>query len=177
VENRNSHEFLKGLFHLEAGGCPDVLQVDAAEGGFERADRFDQLVGVGFAVFPVDMGKAQGNGVDVGEDFEEDGFSFHHGHSGLGADVAESQHGGSVADDAHRVGAVRVFPDIRGIFLDFEARDGHSGGVCQRKVLLGGARFGRNDFQFARNGFAMVGPAAVRQRHFFFAHSGMLLRF
>jgi hypothetical protein len=46
VEDRDLHALAQLLLDVEALGRLDVLEVDAAEGGLERGDDVDQLVGV-----------------------------------------------------------------------------------------------------------------------------------
>src|SRR3546814_16339070 len=60
VEHRDLHPLAQLALADEAFRRLDVLQVDAAEGGFERGDDLDQLVGVALADLAVEK-------VDVGE--------------------------------------------------------------------------------------------------------------
>ena len=74
------------LFDVEAAGCGDVLEVDAAEGGGEVPHDHDDLI-------RVLGGEADGPGVDARQLAEQDRLAFHDGHRTLGPDVAKPEHG------------------------------------------------------------------------------------
>ena len=67
----------------------------------------DDLVGV----LRVDADRER---VDAAELLEEDGLALHHGQRGLGADVAEPEHGAAVAHDGDRVLLDRERPAFAG---------------------------------------------------------------
>ena len=71
----------------------------------DQLDRADDLV-------RILRGEADREGVDVGELLEEDGLALHDGQRALGADVAEPEHRGAVADDGDRVALDREVPDL-----------------------------------------------------------------
>ena len=68
----------------------------------------------------VDVGgvQAQREGVDAGELLEEHRLALHHRHRGLGADVAQPEHGGAVGDDRDRVALDRQRPGRLGVVVD-----------------------------------------------------------
>src|SRR3546814_2384344 len=72
----------------------DVLEVDAAEGGFERGDDLDQLVGVALVDLDVEH-------VDAGELLEQHALAFKHRLAGQRADVAQATHRGAVRSAEH----------------------------------------------------------------------------
>ena len=97
VEDGDVEFGAQALFDLEAAGCRDVLEVDAAVGGGDGLDDGDDLFGV--------LGvQDNGPGVDAAEFLEQDGLAFHDGQGGLGSDVTQAEHGGAVGDDRDRVG-------------------------------------------------------------------------
>ena len=63
VENGDVAAFAQFFLNIKTLGCFDVFEIDAAEGGFQRCDDFNQFVGIGFIDFDVEY-------VDVGEFFE-----------------------------------------------------------------------------------------------------------
>ena len=74
VEDRDVQFVYEAFLDLEAAGSGNVLKVDAAEDQrnvFYGRDEFLDVLGV----------DADGEGVNVAEGFEEDGFSLHDGKS------------------------------------------------------------------------------------------------
>ncbi len=71
VEDRDVHPLAASFSDDEALGRLDVLQVDRAEGGLQRDDDLDQLVGIGLVQFDVEA-------VDIGEFLEQDRLALHH---------------------------------------------------------------------------------------------------
>ncbi len=62
--------------------------------------------------------------VNIGEAFKQDTFAFHHRLAGEGADVAEAEHGRTVADDGDEISLCGVLEGVLRVLLDFEARLG-----------------------------------------------------
>jgi hypothetical protein len=89
VEDRDLHALAQLALDVEALGRLDVFEVDAAEGGLQRGDDVDQLVGVALVDLDVEH-------VDAGELLEQHALAFHHRLAGQRADVAQAQHGGAV---------------------------------------------------------------------------------
>ena len=111
VEDRNAHAFLELLFNIEALGRLDVFQVDAAERRLHGGNHVDQLVRVILGQFDVED-------VDAGEFLEQAALAFHDRLGGQRADVAKTEHGRAVGDDADQVGARGHFGSRRRIFDD-----------------------------------------------------------
>ena len=96
VEHGNVELGLQALFHLEAAGSRDVLEVDAAEAGRDRLHRRHDLVGIL-------RRERDREGINVAELLEEHCLALHHGQRGFGADVAQAEHGRAVGDDRDHV--------------------------------------------------------------------------
>ena len=96
MENGNAHAFLQRLFHLEAFGGLDILQVDAAKGRFQRLDGADHPLHVGRIDLDVED-------IDAGEFLEQDGLAFHDRLGGQRADIAQPQNGRPVRHDTDEV--------------------------------------------------------------------------
>ena len=114
---------------LKAPGGGDVLQIDAAEGAGQQGDGVDDLVHILAA-------HTQGDGIHIAEGLEQHALALHHGHAGLGSDVAQAQHGGAVGDHGHGVppaGELVAFIDV---LLDLQAGLSHAGSIGQRQGLL-----------------------------------------
>lgn len=134
---------------LEALGCLDVLEIDAAEGRGDGLDRADERLGIG-------LGDLDVEGVDAREGLEEHALALHDGLRGEGPDVAQSQNGRAVRDDGHEVAAVRVAVDVVRRAGDGERRRGHAGRVGQGEVVLRVVGFCRHNAYLARAPFAVV---------------------
>jgi hypothetical protein len=98
------------------------------------------LLGVGAPDFDVEH-------VDVGEALEEDGLALHDGLAGERSDVTETEHRRPVADHRYEIPLVGVAEDVFGPILDLEARLGHTGGVGEAEIVLGGGGLGGTHFQ------------------------------
>ena len=107
---------------LEALGGGDILKVDAAEGGRERADGGDDLAR------PVGV-EADGHGVHAAELLEEQGLALHDGQGRERAYVPEPEHGGAVRDDGDEVPAGGELPGGLRAAGDLPAGLGHAGRV------------------------------------------------
>jgi hypothetical protein len=118
---------------MKHSGGLDVLQIDAAEGGFQRGDHLDEAVGI----LGVDL---EVEHVDAGELLEQDRLALHHRLGGQRADIAQAQHGGAVGDHGHQVAARGVVAGQVGVGGDGLAGGGDAGGIGQAEVALGAAR-------------------------------------
>ena len=151
MEDGDVHDLLELLFDIEALGGLDVFQVDAAEGGLQGLDHVDELVGIG-------GGQLQVEDVHVGEHLEEHALAFHDGLARQGADVAQAQHGRTVADHGHQVAAGGEAGRGGGIGLDGAAGIGHAGRIGQGQVVLGLAPLGGQHFHLTGAGLRMIFP-------------------
>ena len=120
----------------------DILEIHPAERRLELQNEIDQFIGI----FRVDANRER---VDAAEIFEQDRFSFHDRHPGFGADVAESEHAGSVGDDRDKIRLIRVLKNQVGIVVDGHARFRDAGRVPDGEIVeIPDAAF-RRDFDFA----------------------------
>ena len=142
VEHRDLHALSQRTLDVEAVGCLDVFEVDAAEGGLQRRDGVDQLVKVAFGQLDVEH-------IDARKFLEQHRLAFHHRLGCQRADVAQSQHGGAVGDDGNEIASGRVLVDIGWVGHDFLARGGDAGRISQRQVALVDQLLGRRDRHFA----------------------------
>ena len=96
-------------------------------------DDLDDLVGV--------LGvQADRERVDAAELLEQDGLALHHGHRGLGADVAEAEDRGAVGDDGDRVALDRVLEGAVAVLVDRRADARDAGRVGAAEVVAGADR-------------------------------------
>jgi len=109
VKHRYLHGLLQNFFDVEAFGCFDVFEVDAAEGGLEQLAGFDDFVGVVSVELDVED-------VDVGEAFEKYTLPFHNGLTGERADVAEAEDGCAVADDGDKISFGGIAIGVKRVF-------------------------------------------------------------
>jgi hypothetical protein len=145
VEHRDLHALAQPALDVEALRRLDVLEVDAAEGGLEGCDDFDQRVEVLLADLDVEH-------VDAGELLEQHALAFHHRLGHQRADVAQTQHGRAVGDDTDQVGARRVARRTVRIGSDRFRGRRHAGRIGQRQVALIDQLLGRcgRDFSWPR---------------------------
>ena len=118
---------------LEAARRADVLEVDAAERGRDVDDGLDDRLGVLGA-------QADREGVDAAELLEQHRLALHHRHRGLGADVAQAEHGAAVGDDGDRVALDRVLEGLVAVARDRRADARHAGRVGHAEVVAGADR-------------------------------------
>ena len=149
VEDRDLHRLLQCLLDVEALRRLDVLEIDAAEGGFQQLADLDNLVGIMGVDFDVEH-------IHVGEAFKEDSLAFHDGLAGEGADISQAEDGGSVGHHRDQVAACGVFEGVVRVLFDFQAWHGHAGRVGQAQIALRPARLGGGDFNFSRTSAAVV---------------------
>src|SRR5690606_33232630 len=97
-KDRNLHALAQRTLDFEALGCLDVLKINAAEGGLERGNGFNKLIRIALVNFNVED-------VNTGKFLEQDGLALHHRLGRLGANVAQTQYGGTISDNADQVTA------------------------------------------------------------------------
>ena len=146
------------FFELEAARRGDVLQVHGAEAGAQADQGLNDFVHVGGV-------EDQRDGVKVAEGLEQGGFALHDGQGRAGADVAEAQHGGAVADHNNKALGPGEGLGEFGVGVDGAADLGNTRSVGNGKIALAGERDRAGDGQLA----ALVGfeDLLVRQ------HSGL----
>ena len=142
VEDGNVALFLQLPLDLEATGRGNILQVDAAEGAAHQIHGVDELI----HIVGLD---AQGEGVHVGKGLEQGTLALHNGHTGLGADVPQTQNGGAVGDHGAQIMAAGQLIGLADVLLDFQAGLGDAGGVGQGQVVLGFAGYLADDLDLA----------------------------
>ncbi len=130
VEDGDVELLHEPFLDLEAAGCRDVLEVDAAEARRHQLHRADDLLGVGRV-------QAEREGVHAGELLEQAALALHHGHRGPRADVAEAEHRGSVGDHRDGVALDRVLEGLVFVVGDRQADAGDAGRVDHREVVAG----------------------------------------
>ena len=130
MEHGDVAQLLQLPLNFEAAGRGDILQVDAAEAAGDQVDRAYDLVHVLTA-------DAQRECVHVAEGFEQRAFSLHDRHAGLRADVAETQHRGTVRDDGHQVVPAGQGEGFVIVFLDFQTGLGDARRIRQGQIVLG----------------------------------------
>ena len=142
VEDGNVALFLELPLDFKAPGGGNVLQIDAAEGAGNQVDGVHKFV----HVLGLD---AQGERIHIAKGLEQGALALHDGHTGLGADVAQTQHGGAVGNDGAQVVPPGQLVGLVDILLNFQTGLGHAGGVGQTQVILGGYRDCSYHFDFA----------------------------
>ena len=92
---------------------------------------------------------AQGNRVHAAEGFEQNALALHDRHARLGADIAQTQHGGAVGDDRYGIAPAGQLIGFGRVLLDLDTGRGHARGVGQGEgVLVVHGHFGYS-FQLA----------------------------
>ena len=71
----------------------------------------------------------RGEGVHIGKGLEQHALALHDGHTGLGADVTQTQNGAAVGDNGAQVVTAGQLITLVDILLDLQAGLGHAGGV------------------------------------------------
>ncbi len=152
VKNGDVQGGFQPLFNLKASGGGDVLQIDAPEAGSHpghRLDDFLRVLGV----------QTDGDGIDAPKFFEQDGFSLHNRHGGMGPDVSQAQDGAAVGYHRYGVGFHGVCIGSRFVLGDDLAGFGHAGGVGQGQIFPGlDRRFG--------HGLQLAVPLLVKHKCF-----------
>ena len=98
MENGNVHPLLELFFNIEALRRLDVFQIHPTERRLHGGDHVDQLVGVVLIQFDIEN-------VNSGEFLEQAAFALHHRLGRQRANIAKSEHGRAVGDDANQIGA------------------------------------------------------------------------
>ena len=145
--------FLSASARSQSTGGGGILQIYTAKRAGDHVDGIDDLVNI----FALD---AQGECVHVAKGLEEDALAFHNRHTGLGADVAQTQDGSAVGDHGAEVVTPGQFVGFVHILVDLDAGLGHAGGVGQTQVVFCGNGHGGDDFDLAT-------PLAVQAQGFF----------
>jgi hypothetical protein len=128
VEDGDVEAGLQALLDLEAAGCADVLEVDAAERRRDRLDGRDDRV----RVLRV---QAQRERVDPAELLEQHCLPLHDRHRRLGPDVPQPEDGAAVRDDGDGVALDRVLEGLVAILGDRAAHAGDAGRVGHGEVV------------------------------------------
>jgi hypothetical protein len=82
----------------------------------------DDLVGIVSVHFEVED-------IDISKAFKQDALHFHERFAGAGADIAQPQNRGAIADHGDQISAGGVLEGVVWIFFDLDAGDGDSRGV------------------------------------------------
>ena len=126
---------LQAVLYIEALGGLDVLKVDAAKGGGNPLHGLAEFL----RVF---LGHLDVEDVDATVNLEKQSLAFHNGLAAQRADVAQSQHGGAIADHGHKVALVSVLVGVVGVLLNLQAGKGHAWRIGQTQVGLGAVGLG-----------------------------------
>ena len=129
VEDGNLHGLPERLLDVEALRRLDILQVDSPEGRFQDLAGADNFLGIF-------RGQLDIENVDIGEALEQHALAFHDRFAGHGADIAQAQNRGAVADHRHQVALSGVFVGQAGIAFDLLARDSHARRISQAEIPL-----------------------------------------
>src|SRR5208337_4049914 len=160
VENWNLHGLAQSFLDVETFRGFNVLEVDTAEGEFEKLADLDDLVRIVRIEFDVEH-------IHVGESLEQHRLPFHNRLASQSADVAEAQDRGSVGHDGNQVTAPGVIESVVGILVDGETRLRHAGRVGQAEVALSTAGLGGSDFDFSGLGAAVIIQSLLFGDHYF----------
>ena len=129
MKDGNLHALAQFALDVKAVGRLDVFQVDATKSGLKRGNDVDQFVGVFFVHLNVKH-------IDASKLFEQHALAFHDWLGREWTDVTQAQHRCAVGDDGDQIASAGVFIGVVGVFDDFLARCGHTGGVGQRQIVL-----------------------------------------
>ena len=119
VEDGYPHRLDQSLLDVEALRGLDILQVNAAEGGFEQLADLDDVVRIVTIDFQVEH-------IDVSKALEKHGLSFHDGLSSKSSDVSQSQHRSAVGDDGDQIAARGVLESVERVLRNLQARFRHT---------------------------------------------------
>ena len=122
VKDRDIAQLFQLALDLKAARRGNVLQIDAAEAAGEQVHRVHELVHILRA-------DAQREGVHVRKRLEQHTLALHDGHTRLGPDVTEAEHGRAVRDDGAEIVPARERVALIGVALDLQARLGHAGRI------------------------------------------------
>ena len=113
VHHGDVESALQALLDIEALGSLDVLKVDTAE----CRGNFLNCLTEFLRVFLIDFDIKH---VDTAVNLEQQSLTFHHRLTAHGADVAQSEHGCTIADHSHEIALIRVFVSVVGVLLYFK---------------------------------------------------------
>ena len=143
MKNRDFHPGFQLRLDLETFRTLDVLEIDAAEGRFQRRHGLDHaLDGIG--------GDFNVEHVDAGELLEQDRLALHHRLRCQRTDIAKAKHRGAIGDHRHQIGADRQRRRLGRVVGDFHAGGGDARRISERQVALVRQRLDRLDLEFAR---------------------------
>ena len=141
MKNRDVAAGLELFLDFKAAGRGDILQIDAAEAAGNQgygAHDFVHILGT----------HAERDGVHIAERLEQGTFALHDRHAGLRADVSQPQHGRSVGDHRHQVGASGQVVTLVHILLNLQAGLRHARRIRQGQVLPRFQRRTADDLDF-----------------------------
>ena len=102
---------LQTALDLKALRSLDILEVDRAEGGGDSLDRSNERLRLGGIDLDIE-------GVYTRINLEEQRLTLHDGLAGVGTDIAQSEDGSPVGDDADEVTLRRIAIGSAGVFGD-----------------------------------------------------------
>ena len=130
----------------------DVLEVDAAKGGGYALYSLAELLRVFLSDLDVED-------VDATIDLEEQSLTLHDGFAAHGTNVAQAQHGSTIADDSYQIALGGIFIRIVWVLLDFQTGVGDTWRIGQREVCLRTIGLGGLYFNFARTTSFVIGQS------------------
>ena len=142
VEHGDVARFLQLPFNFKTPGSGNVLQIDATKGAGDEGNGIDKFI----HIFGFDT---KGEGIYPPKGLEEDTLALHHRHTGLGANVSQTQDGGAIGDDGAEIVPPSEVIGPGGVLLNFQTRLGHAGGIGQGQVVLGGYGNPGHHFNFS----------------------------
>ena len=149
VENGNLHSLTEFLLDIETLRRLDILEIDSPEGGFERCNDIDQLVGIVLRQLDIEY-------IDVGKLLEQAALALHHWLGRQRADVAQTKHRGAIGDHRDQIAARGQFGCLAGVRHNCIACGGHPRRVGERKIPLVGQTLGRHHRNLAVRGRTMI---------------------
>src|SRR5213596_1295982 len=133
VEYGDVELLAEALLDLEAAGCGDILEVDAAEGRGDELDGLDDFV-------DILRREADREGVHAPELLEQHRLAFHHRERRLRPNIAQAEHRRTVGDHGDHVLLDRQRERARSIVADRQADPGDPRRVHHREVVTGADR-------------------------------------
>ena len=152
VENRNIAFFLEVLLDDETFRRLDILEVDAAKGGRHQLDRAAELIRVFGIQLDID-------GIHVGEAFEQNRLTLHHGFGGKRTKIAKPQYRRPVRDDGDQIALGGVIIGRLGPLGDHLTGHGHAGRICKAEIALCRHRGRGVDVDLSRIWFQVIGQS------------------